>query len=83
MESVVREILRTRADLAVPVEKLSREANLFDAGMSSFGTVEVMLAVEEELGITLPEHMLTRETFGSIAALCDAVEKLRATTAAA
>ena len=83
MESVVREILRSRGDLAVPVEKLSRDANLFDAGMSSFGTVEVMLALEEELGVTLPEHMLTRETFGSIAALCGAIEKLRATTAAA
>jgi acyl carrier protein len=83
MESVVREILRSRGDLAVPVEKLSRDANLFDAGMSSFGTVEVMLALEEELGVTLPEHMLTRETFASIAALCGAVEQLRATTAAA
>jgi acyl carrier protein len=83
MESVVREILRSRGDLAVPVEKLSRDASLFDAGMSSFGTVEVMLALEEELGVTLPEDMLTRETFASIAALCGAVEKLRATTAAA
>ena len=83
MENVVREILRSRGDLSVPIEKLSRNANLFDAGLSSFGTVEVMLALEEHLGVTLPEHMLTRETFGSIAALCDAAETLRATTAAA
>ena len=82
MENVVREILRRRGDLAVPVEKLSRDTNLFDAGLSSFGTVEVMIALEEHLGTTMPEHMLTRETFGSIAALCDAAETMRAAAAA-
>ena len=83
MEDVVREILRSRGDLAVPVEKLSRDANLFDAGLSSFGTVEVMIALEERLGTAMPEQMLTRATFGSIAALCDAAETMRAAASAA
>jgi acyl carrier protein len=77
MESVVREILRSRGDLSVPVEQLDRHSNLFDAGLSSFGTVEVMLALEEHLGTPLPERLLTRETFSTIAALAAAAETLR------
>src|SRR3712207_5633924 len=78
MEDFVREILRTRGDLSVPVETLDRHADLFDAGLSSFGTVEVMLGMEERLGTTIPDDMLTRETFSSIAALAAAVAKLGA-----
>ncbi len=79
MEEVVREILRVRGDLAVPVDSLGAEDNLFDAGLSSFATVEVMLALEERLGTTLPESMLTRATFSSIAALTRAAESLAVT----
>jgi acyl carrier protein len=79
MEQIVREIVGTRGDLAVPVGRLAATANLFDAGLSSFGTVEVMLALEERLGVTFPDTMLTRATFESIAALCAAVETLRST----
>ena len=80
MEETVRQILRTRGDLAIPVETLSAQANLFDAGLSSFGTVEVMIALEEHLGTSLPEHMLTRSTFQSIAALSAAAESLSTKT---
>jgi len=83
MEAMIRDILRSHGDLAVPVEGLSIHADLFDAGLSSFGTVEVMIALEERLGASLPESMLTRSTFQSIASLCAAAETLRATKAAA
>ncbi len=76
MEDVVRDILRSRGDLSVPVDTLDRHASLFDAGLSSFGTVEVMLGLEERLGTTIPDHLLTRETFSSIASLAAAAEKL-------
>jgi acyl carrier protein len=83
MEDIVRDILRSRGDLSVPVETLDRHANLFDAGLSSFGTVEVMLGIEERLGTTIPDHMLTRETFSSIAALAAAAGKLGLSSVAA
>lgn len=56
----------------MPVDGLDRHANLFDAGLSSFGTVEIMLALEERLGTAMPEHLLTRATFSSIASLAAA-----------
>lgn len=77
MESLVRDILRSRGDLAVPVERVPADASLFDAGLSSYGTVEVMLGLEERLGVAFPDHLLRRATFESIAALTAAAEELR------
>ena len=77
MESFVRDVLRDRGDLTRAVDTLAAHDDLFDAGLTSFGTVEVMLAMEEQLGVSFPEHLLRRATFGSIAALGAAAEELR------
>lgn len=77
METLVRDILRSRGDLAVPVDRVASDASLFDAGLSSYGTVEVMLGLEERLGVAFPDHLLRRATFESIAALTVAAEELR------
>ena len=76
MEDVVRGILATNGDLAVPAAQLSLTANLFDAGLSSFGAVEVMVGLEEHFGSSFPDRLLRRETFSTIAALIDAAEEL-------
>lgn len=83
MEVLIRQILHAHGDLAVPVESLGPDANLFDAGLSSFSSVEVMVALEELLGAPLPDRLLRRSTFETIAALCSAAEEVRAATAAA
>ncbi len=76
MESVVRQILDSRGDCAVPVAQLTLTANLFDAGLSSFGAVEVMVGLEDHFGSSFPDHLLRRETFSTIAALIGAAEEL-------
>lgn len=76
MEDVVRRILDTRGDLAVPVAQLGLAANLFDAGLSSFGAVEVMVGLEEHFGSSFPDRLLRRETFSTIGALIGAAEEL-------
>jgi acyl carrier protein len=86
-EDQIRDILSRYGDLAVAVGSLAPDADLYHAGLSSFGTVEVMVAMEEHLGTSFPDHLLTRDTFRSIAALCACADQLRTaadhTTAAA
>lgn len=77
-ESVIRNVLQESGDLAMPVSGLSRDADLYAAGLSSFGTVEIMVALEDRLGTSFPERMLTRDTFRSIASLCAVAEQLHA-----
>jgi acyl carrier protein len=75
--TTIREILVKEGDLSVPVDRLSDEADLFDAGLSSFGTVKLMLALESAFGIEFDLAFLSRSTFSSIASLAAAVEALQ------
>ncbi|PZN59393.1 MAG: acyl carrier protein [Proteobacteria bacterium] len=61
---------------ALDFSALADDANLYDAGLTSFASVQIMLALEEEFDIEFPEAMLTRRTFSSIAHMADAVSQL-------
>ena len=62
--------------LPFDIGTLSDQDNLYDAGMTSFASVQAMLAIEEEFDIEFPEEMLTRRTFSSLSSIADAVSKL-------
>ncbi len=74
-------MLRDHALLPVDVDSIDDEADLFQAGMSSHASVNVMLALEDSFDIEFPDSMLTRSVFGSIAAIGAAVQALRAQAA--
>jgi acyl carrier protein len=72
----VRAIVGAQARLTKPVATLGDRDDLFAAGMSSHASVNVMLALETELGVEFADHMLTRDVFTSIASLAAAVASL-------
>lgn len=76
MRDRVRAIVASMNLVPVPVEGLTDEDNLFDAGMTSFGSVQLMLAIEEEFDIEFPNALLTRKTFATLGGLISAVEQL-------
>ncbi|SDB72038.1 acyl carrier protein [Belnapia rosea] len=81
LHETVRNVLRRIDDVASSVDTLGNDADLFEAGLSSYGTVEVMVGLESALGIEFPEQMLTRDTFSSINALVRVLQTLRPATA--
>jgi acyl carrier protein len=58
------------------VEKLSDQDDLYQAGMTSHASVNVMLALEDEFDIEFPEAMLRKSTFESVAAIRVALGEL-------
>ncbi|MGS2724277.1 acyl carrier protein [Porticoccus sp. GXU_MW_L64] len=72
----IREILSQYAKLAVDVDSLCEDSDLYQAGLTSLNTVNIMLAVEDEFDIEFPESALSRETFQSIEAISSTVEEL-------
>ncbi len=82
MTDEIRAIIGAHARLPGGVEGLSEEANLYDAGMSSHASVNVMLALEDHFDVEFPDRMLTRSVFESIAAIAAAIAELRAKAAA-
>jgi acyl carrier protein len=73
----IRSVLAEHAKLDVAVDSLSDEASLYEAGLSSLSTVNVMLAIEDALEVEFPESMLNRRTFESIASIADALSELQ------
>jgi acyl carrier protein len=78
VEGVIRRLVAQHACLAVNSAALVADADLHDAGLSSFASVQLMLAIEDEFDLEFPERLLNRSTFRSIAALARAVDEIRA-----
>ena len=72
----VREIVAAHTRLAVDVATLADEDNLYNAGLTSHASVNLMLALEEAFDIEFPERLLRRQTFASISAITDAIDEL-------
>ncbi len=76
--AALRRILSDSARLDVPVDQLEDSADLYEHGLSSLATVQIMLAVEDAFEIEIPDAMLTRKLFQSIDSLAAAVLELAA-----
>jgi acyl carrier protein len=75
-EARVRATLDEHARLPVAVESLQVYDDLFQAGMTSHASVNVMLAIEDEFDVEFPEAMLRKSTFESVAAIRVALGEL-------
>jgi len=72
----IRELLKAHAGLSVEVNNVGVNEDLYKYGLTSFATVQLMLAIEEMFDVQLPEDMLNPRTFSSIDAISHAIEKL-------
>lgn len=69
MDETIRSVLAEHGRLAIDADTIDETTDLFDAGMTSHASVNVMLALEDAFDIEFPESMLKRSTFESIAAI--------------
>jgi acyl carrier protein len=73
----IRSILAEHARLPVGVDQLADDSDLYQAGLTSLSTVNLMLALEEHFNVEFLDRMLGRKTFGSIRSLSEAIAELR------
>lgn len=78
MINEVRRIVGEHARLPVDIADIDDHADLYQAGMTSHASVNVMLALEDAFDLEFPDRMLTREVFESIAAITAAITELKA-----
>lgn len=69
MSTAVRDLLKKHAGLPVNVDELADGADLYAAGLSSFASVQLMLALEEKFDMEFPDSLLNRKSFQSIEAI--------------
>jgi acyl carrier protein len=69
MNKTIRDLLKKHAGLPVNVDDLADGADLYAAGLSSFASVQLMLALEENFDVEFPDTLLNRKSFQSIEAI--------------
>jgi acyl carrier protein len=72
----IRDIVKEHGGLAIEVDTLGDDSDLFAAGMTSHASVNVMLALEGAFDVQFPDHMLRRAVFESVTAMRGAIEEL-------
>ncbi|MBA3538141.1 MAG: acyl carrier protein [Deltaproteobacteria bacterium] len=70
----IRNILKEHGRLTKDAVTLPDDSDLYQAGMSSHASVNVMLALEGEFDVEFPDHMLKRSVFESITAIRTAID---------
>ncbi len=75
----IRDIVLQHGRLTTDPAQLTDDADLYQAGLTSHASVNLMLALEEAFDVEFPERMLRRRTFETIANIRDAITELTAT----
>jgi acyl carrier protein len=69
-------LLRPHLSLLVASKSLTMRSNLFHLGLDSTAVLNLLLDLEERLGVVFPESLLTDATFETPAALKAALDSL-------
>ena len=77
MKNELRQILKDTAHFEVSIDSIRDNDDLYEAGLSSLNTIQLMLAIERHFNIEIPDQMLNRQLFQSIDSLAEAVTQLR------
>ena len=69
MNEKIRRAIADHARIPTDISAISDDADLYQAGMTSQASVNVMLAIEDAFDIEFPDRMLKRSVFESIDAI--------------
>jgi acyl carrier protein len=75
MINTIRRLLQENGKLHAPVEQLTNADNLYEAGLTPFAAIRVMLALEEAFDVEFPPAILRRQSFSSIDSIVDSLSK--------
>jgi acyl carrier protein len=78
MNEKIRQAIREHGRMPVEIDTLPDDADLYQAGMTSHASVNVMLALEDAFDIEFPDRMLQRSVFESVSAIAAALTELEA-----
>jgi len=72
----IRRLIAKHCNMPGDVAALTEDADLYGAGLSSFASVQLMLAIEDRYDVEFPERMLNRKTFASIGSIAQALRQI-------
>jgi acyl carrier protein len=76
MTDQIRQIVQQHGRLTTDIANVTDDTDLYQAGLTSHASVNLMLALEEAFDVEFPERMLRRRTFETIANIREAIDEL-------
>jgi acyl carrier protein len=76
MKDQIRRVISEHGHLAVGIDELPDDADLYQAGMTSHASVNVMIALEDTFDIEFLDSMLKRSVFESIDSISAALQEV-------
>ncbi len=67
LQLVTERLLETRAGFHI-------DSNLYENGLDSMGIMQLLVSVEEEYGVAIPESELTRHNFSTVRHLAQLIQ---------
>lgn len=72
--TAIREVLHQHGKLIKNAADIGDGDDLYALGLASHATVNVVMALEDSLDIEIPDELLVKSTFSSIASMRSALE---------
>jgi len=66
MRETIQNVLAAHGRMAVDPTGIDSDADLYELGLTSHASVNVMLALEDEFDVEFPDEALKKSTFASI-----------------
>jgi acyl carrier protein len=76
LDASIKKILEGYGLLGTPPASLGPDDDLYQRGMSSHASVNVMLALEDEFDVEFPDALLKRDTFRTVATIREALKSM-------
>ena len=77
MKDQIRQVIKEHGQLSVGIDTLSDESDLYQAGMTSHASVNVMIALEDTFDVEFLDSMLKRSVFESVSSIAAALEEVK------
>ena len=76
MQDQIRDVLAAHGRIAVDTREVDSQADLYELGLTSHASVDVMLALEDAFDIEFPDEVLKKSTFASVHNIGQVIESL-------
>jgi len=77
MKDQIRQVIREHGQLSVDVDTLEDGSDLYQAGMTSHASVNVMIALEDTFDVEFLDSMLKRSVFESVDSIAAALAEVK------
>ena len=76
MKDQIRQVISEHGHLSVDMDSLADDADLYQAGMTSHASVNVMIALEDTFDVEFLDSMLKRSVFESVDSIAAALQEI-------